>query len=466
MIHFGTDGWRAVIGDELTFANIKILAQAICDYLRTLYPDSVVRVAIGYDARFLSKEFAEAVAGVCAGNNIRVVVSDQCVPTPVVSFVTLHGKYQMGIMITASHNPYQFNGLKIKTPDGGAADKSLTDEVEKFLHKNTVQELSMAKAVAEKLIAVEDFSTEYVAFLKKFVDLKSIKRRKMRILVDLMHGSGRDFLQRVFKGTAVQVEYMHHEFNPSFGRRNPEPIAESLPELIAAMKTKKYALGVALDGDGDRIGLVTPSGEYIDAQVLLPLLALHMVKNRKVSGGIAKTVVGSNLIDIVAKALQIELFETSVGFKYISALFKDDKIAIGGEEAGGLGYKGYIPERDGNMSALLALEMMSASGQSFTSLVQKMWKEYGRWYYDKIKVTLRSTDADISTLSLPASLLGEKVISINRQDGIKLITPRMWLMLRKSGTEPILRIYAESMSRKKTMQLLAIGKKIVSSLLT
>lgn len=465
MIHFGTDGWRAVIADEFTFANLQVLTQAISDYVHSIYPGQAVQVAVGYDARFLSKEFARAAACVFAANNVRVVLSDQEVPTPVVSFVTSRGKFHLGIMITASHNPYSFNGLKIKTPDGGAADKSITDVVESFLQKAPVKNMEFKEAVQKQLVSIQDFSTDYIAFLKKFIDYQKISKSRVRILVDLMYGSGGTYLERVCAGTSVSVDYIHNEFNPSFGRRNPEPVAESLPELISAMKQGKYDLGVALDGDGDRIGLVTSDGEYIDAQVILPLLAQHMFNNRKETGGIGKTIVGSNLIDIVAKALHIEVFETAVGFKYLSALFKDDKIAIGGEEAGGLGYKGFIPERDGTMSALLVLEMMSFTGQNFASLVQSMWKSYGRWYYDKIKVTLKSVTADITRLTLPTSLLGEPVVSVDRRDGIKMITPQTWLMLRKSGTEPILRIYAESTSSQKTQQLLSLGKEIVQPLL-
>lgn len=464
MIHFGTDGWRAVIADEFTFANVKVVAQAISDHLHSLYTGEEQRVAVGYDARFLSQEFARTVACVLAANGIRVVLASEYIPSPLVSFVTREKKCRLGIMITASHNPYQFNGLKIKTPDGGAADTTVTDAVEKWFCTTEPKELLFEGAVNKKLIVVEDFSAGYLVFLKEFVNYARLKELKVRVLVDLMHGSGGNYLWRVLAGTAVNVEYMHGEFNPSFEKRSPEPLPETLPELIQAMKKGSYQLGIALDGDGDRVALVTPQGEFISAQVILPLLAQHMIQNRKQTGGIAKTVVGSNLIDRVALALKVELFETAVGFKYISNLFKQNAIAIGGEEAGGLGYKGFIPERDGNMSALLVLEMMSITGKSFSSLVQSLWDAYGKWYYDKIKISLEHKKPSLHELKIPGTLLGDRVLSVNRVDGTKIITPESWLMFRQSGTEPIVRIYAESMSAEKTARLLALGKKMIEAL--
>jgi len=467
MIHFGTDGWRALIADEFTFANVKIVAQAISDYLRSLYASGreEITVAVGYDARFLSREFARTTACVLAANGMRAILSSGYIPSPLVSFVTRERKCRLGIMITASHNPYQFNGLKIKTPDGGAADTAITGAVEQWFSKTEPKELLFEDAVNKKLVGVEDFSAGYLAFLRQFVDSAALKTLKVRVLVDLMYGSGGEYLARVLAGTAVNIEYMHGEFNPSFGGRNPEPLPETLPELIQAMKRGTYELGVALDGDGDRVALVTPQGEFISAQVILPLLSQHMIQNRRETGGIAKTVVGSNVIDRVAHSLKVELFETAVGFKYISNLFKQGAIAIGGEEAGGLGYKGFIPERDGNMSALLVLEMMGMTGKSFSSLVQSLWGTYGKWYYDKIKISVKHKRLNLAALTIPDTLFGEAVLSVNRVDGIKVITPESWLMFRQSGTEPIVRIYAESMSSEKTAQLLALGKEMVEALL-
>jgi len=463
MIKFGTDGWRGVIADNFTFENVRIISQAIADYLYKEAKGSK-KVVIGYDCRFLSAEFAKTVALVLAANKIKAVLSTRAVPTPAVSLHALHGKYDLGVMITASHNGAEFNGLKIKTKDGGAADKSITDKVESLLYKTKPKVLSEEAAKSKKLLETKDLTVLYIDFLKKFVDLNKIRKLKLNILVDVMYGAGDNFIESVLGKCGIKVNYLHNEFNPSFGGFHPEPIEENLVAMEKAMKSGKYDLGVVLDGDADRIASFDSKGNYINAQVILPLLSIHMAKNRNEKGGIGKTVVGSNIIDDVALSLGVACYETPVGFKYISSLFKQNLISIGGEEAGGIGFKGYIPERDGSAAALLLLEMMAEEKKKYDALLSDLFKTYGRWFYSRTAIPVKSLKKSVNDLKLPTSLYGKKIERINRLDGIKLITKDNWLMFRQSGTEPIVRVYAESKSKKEADRLLALGKKMIYDL--
>jgi alpha-D-glucose phosphate-specific phosphoglucomutase len=463
MIKFGTDGWRAVIAKDFTFDNIRILSQAVADYLKNK-KKTKLRVVIGYDRRFLSAEFAETVSLVLAANNISVVLSDRDIPTPTVSFHCARKKYDLGVMITASHNPYQFNGFKIKTPEGGSADKPITGAVEKLLGKNKVKVLNKKQAREKGLLKIQDLTKDYLSFFKGYIDLKKIRKLKLKVLVDNMYGSGGNYAEQILSCKNIKIEYLHDEYNPSFGGINPEPVESNLQEMAAKMKKGKYDLGFVLDGDADRIAMFDSQGNYINAQVILPILAIHMIKNRKDKGGIGKTVVGSNVIDKVALSLKVPCYETPVGFKYLSNLFKEDLIAIGGEEAGGVGFRGYIPERDGSCAFLILLEMLAYEKKKFTALLSGFYKQFGRYYYSRTSVPVKSLKKGLDDMKIPSKLLGKEVERINKLDGIKIITKNNWLMFRKSGTEPIARIYAESKSKKEADKLIALGKNMIRAL--
>ena len=458
-IKFGTDGWRGIIGEDFTFANVRKVSQAIADFLKK---KGAKRVVVGYDSRFLSSEFAFTVSSVLNGNDIEVDISSVIVPTPVISFTTRYGNYDLGIMITASHNPYKFNGLKIKTKEGGAADESLTGEIEKFLGKSKVKLLDVKEAEKKNLLRRKDFTKRYVDFLKSFVDIKRIKKMKLKVLLDLMYGAGGFFSQKILSGSQIKIDYLHKEYNPSFGGIHPEPVEENLKELIKKVKKDKYDLGVALDGDGDRIALVTSSGRFINAQIILPLLAIHMIRNRGENLGIGKTVVGSNLIDEVAISLGVSCFETPVGFKYISDLMISENIVAGGEEAGGMGLQDYIPERDGTLAGLLLLEMMVYQKKNLKKLVAEMEKEFGRYYYQRCDVKLSNGKCDLKKFKALTSLLGKKVVQLKDFDGAKLICEDgSWLMLRPSGTEPLVRAYSEAKTLKRAKDLIRYGETLL-----
>ncbi|MFO8053385.1 MAG: phosphoglucomutase/phosphomannomutase family protein [Candidatus Omnitrophota bacterium] len=463
MIKFGTDGWRAVIAKDFTFDNLEIVSQAIADYLKK---EKKVRkrVVIGFDRRFLSEEFAQTVGLVLAANDIVVAVSDKAVPTPVVSFHCLYKKYDLGVMITASHNPATFNGLKIKTSSGGSADKTVTNKVESLLGKRKPKMMDIKKAKSRNKLQIKDLTKPYLQFIKNFLNLSAIKKLKTKVLIDVMYGSGDNFVEKILGKNNLTIDYINNEYNPSFGGIHPEPTEENIGAMLKKMKKGNYDIGLVLDGDADRLAVVDSKGNYVNAQVILPLLLIHMVENRKAKKGIGKTVVGSNVIDKVAVDLGIACYETPVGFKYLSTLFKQQLIDIGGEEAGGIGISGYVPERDGSVSFLLLLEMMAKAKKSFDKILEEFYKKYGKYYYQRISVPVKSLKNGLKNLKIPKKIADKQVERVNKLDGVKIIAKDCWLMFRESGTEPIVRVYAESNKQKEAKELISQGKKIIDAL--
>ena len=450
-IKFGTDGWRAIIGDTYTFKNVKILSQAVADYL-----GSGKKIAVGYDTRFMSAQFAQEAAIVLKNNGIEVLLSDQPTPTPALSFIVKSRKLDLGIMITASHNPADSNGFKIKNAAGGGASQEITQAVEGLLGKNPVKD----GALLEPIKAV-DIIKDYIKFIRNYIDLKKIKNKKFKVLVDSMYGSGDSFIAQVLKGTNIKLEFMRNTINPSFDGGRPEPVEENLEVLKERVKKEKFDLGIALDGDADRIAAVAPGGVFIHPQKILGLLALHLNQDRHWSGGLVKTICGSTMMDNIAKFLGIKLYETPVGFKYISNLMETEDIVAGGEEAGGMGVKGYIPERDGTMAGLLLIEMMVYRNKNMLKILNETEKAFGKYYYVRQDLHLAKR-VEPKKENLPGELLGKKVVEIKDYDGIKLICEDgSWLMFRGSGTEPIMRTYAEAKSLTQAKKLLALGKEII-----
>ena len=452
VIKFGTDGWRGVIGDNYTFANLKIVSQAVADYL-----GQGKKVAVGFDTRFMSAAFAQDCAEVLINNGIGVLLSDRSIPTPTLSFTVKQRSLDLGIMITASHNPAEYNGFKIKVASGGAARPEVTENIERRLGKTPVK---TTNAGVGKILK-QDLTADYVKFIRSYIDLKRIKNKKFKVLVDAMYGSGDSFIVQILKGTKIELEFLHNSNNPSFGGRRPEPIEENLEELISRVKQEKFDLGIALDGDADRIGAVGPGGVFINPQKILGLLALHLNQDRHWTGGLVKTIAGSTMMDKIAKHLEVKLYETPVGFKYISDLMEKEDILAGGEEAGGMGVKGYIPERDGTVAGLLLIEMMVYRNKNILKILNEMEKQFGRYYYLRadLEVHKRIT---LKKENLPKELLGSKVIQIKDYDGLKLIcADESWLMFRVSGTEPIVRVYTEAKSLNRSKRLLDWGSDLV-----
>jgi len=450
-IKFGTDGWRAVIADTYTLENVKILTQAVADFL-----GSGKKVAVGFDTRFMSEKFAQTAAIVLKSNGLEVILSDRPIPTPALSFAVKSRKLDLGIMITASHNPAEYNGFKIKNAAGGGASQELTREVEDLLTISPVKDSALVES-----IEVMDLTRDYIKFIRNYIDLKKIKNKKFKVLVDSMYGSGDSFIASVLKGTSIKLEFMRNTINPSFGGGRPEPVEENLAELKRRVKNEKFDLGIALDGDADRIAAVAPGGVFIHPQKILGLLALHLNQDRGWSGGLVKTICGSTMMDNIAKFLGIKLYETPVGFKYISNLMETQDIVAGGEEAGGMGVKGYIPERDGTMAGLLLIEMMVYRNKNILKILNDTEAKFGKYYYVRQDFHLKQR-VEPKKENLPKELLGKKVIEVKDYDGVKLICEdSSWLMFRGSGTEPIMRTYAEAKSLTQAKKLLALAKEII-----
>ena len=456
-IKFGTDGWRGVISDNFTFENVRRVAKATADYYNRESRGRKVRMAVGFDTRFLSNRYAETMSAVFADNGIEVIISDRPIPTPLLSFTVAKRKLTSGVMITASHNPADYNGIKIKTASGGAAGVEVTSEVEKL-----IQRPLLFKGKVKGAIKKEDLTKDYIKFLRGYVDLNKLKNAKFRVLVDVMHGSGNGFIAGVLKGTGIKLEFLRRDINPSFGGLRPEPVMENLRDTVKRIKESKFDLGLVLDGDADRIAAFTGKGEFIPPQKILGLLALHLFQDRGMKGGVVKTIVGTNMMDNITEGLGLKLYETPVGFKYISNLMNTQDILVGGEEAGGMGFKGYIPERDGTLAGILLLEMMVYRKANMIRILSDMEKRFGRYYYlrDDMKISdLKVNPDDFRSIK---TILGKPVVQIKDYDGIKFIcSDGSWLMFRGSGTEPIMRVYAESKSLAKTEKMLLFGRKLV-----
>lgn len=466
-IKFGTDGWRAIISQDFTFENVRIASQAVADHFKA--KDAVF--AIGYDWRFLSEKYAELVAEVLAGNGIKVLLSDKAIPTPLVSFSIKNKKLSGGLMLSASHNPPYYNGLKIKAPYAGTADEGITRSVEALLGKNPVQSMEFKKGIELGMIALSDFKKDYMKFAKSYIDLKCLKNAKVNVLVDCMHGVGDGYIPEMLKGTKIKITQMRTGRDTLFGGVNPEPIPKNLEASFSAMKDKKEKYGICIvnDGDADRIGAVIPGGKFMGAGQIMALLLLHFIEDRKWKGGVVKTVSNTTLIDLIAKKYDLKLYETPVGFKYICRLMLDKDILIGGEESGGIGVKGYMPERDGMLLGALLIEMMAYRKKGILEILKDVEKEYGAFKYQRIDMDYSDEKKkklmEMLKTNPPKQVCGKDVKEIKSFDGHKFIMgDNSWLILRLSGTEPILRIYAEASSEKTALSYLDFGKKLALSM--
>jgi len=465
-IKFGTDGWRAIIGEDFTFENVRIVTQAIADFINSqkssIYGKK--KVLVGYDTRFLSDKFAEAIACVLAANGMKVILSDNACSTPAVSFYIKNNKLTGGVMVTASHNPAAYNGIKYKGFFGGSAGTDIIEKIEKKLHKNPVKTMGIEEAREKKKVVCKDITKEQIDFIRKYADMKALKKKRFKVLVDSMNGVGGTYLRDMLKGTNIRVDFINAERNPGFRGIAPEPKLQNLKELIKRVKSGKYDLGVATDGDADRVAIVDEKGNLLSGHKLMALLLLHLHENRGMRGGVVQTICGTVLINKICEKYGIKMHETPVGFKYICELMTKEDILIGGEETGGIGFKDYIPERDSFLSAMLVMELMANWKESLSEVVDDVDKEYGKFVYarndcvfpeEKRKKLLAGMKKDPLK-----SILNKKVVDIKDYDGTKFICEDgSWMLLRLSGTEPKLRIYSETNSKKNTEKYALIGKK-------
>lgn len=462
-INFGTDGWRGIIADTFTFQNVRKVSLALARYL-DMKEKKNRPVVIGFDNRFLSERFAEEAAKALILNNIPVLISEIPLPTPALSFQVIQSKASCGLMITASHNPPEFNGFKLKGDFGGSALPAMTTDIQNLIKDSEESDSSVFALPLPKEIRT-DFLTPYLKHLKTFVDLDLIKDNSRNFVVDSMYGVGGRIIENLVSGAKCQVRTIHHDRDPYFGGVHPEPMMKNLEELSHLVKSASHDLGIATDGDADRIAAIADDGSFASSLTLTPLLALHLIDNKKQRGEMAKTFAHTIYMDRIAKKHSFPMHVRPIGFKYIAELMLERDILIGGEESGGIGIKGYFPERDGILIGLLLMELLCQTDSTFTKLKEKLWHEYGRMEYGRIDLKSIPEIGKQWTGRLiedpPTSMGGFPVKEIDPLDGIKLIfDDESWLLLRQSGTEPVLRIYSEAPTWEKLDKLLNAGKEL------
>ncbi len=465
-IKFGTDGWRAIIAEDFTFANVARVAQATADYWKqNPVAGTEKRAVVGYDRRFLSDQFARRVAEVLVGNGIPVILSDSPVPTPAVSYAVKQAKAIGGVMITASHNPPAFNGFKLKAWYGGSAEPAICQAVEALLDATPVKHVNYDHALASKQIVVKDLRAPHYAACKKLVDFDLIAKSKLKFAHEALYGVGAGCFDELLAGTTCQVTTLNAEHNPLFGGINPEPIAKNYVKSAAYLAKHPHDLCLVTDGDADRVGGMLGDGGLMTTHQIICLLLRHFVVNRKQTGRVIKAITTTTMVDRMCAKYGVELVETGVGFKYIATEMIKGNVLLGFEESGGIGFPGHIPERDGILAGLMLLELLAKEKKPLKTLLADLTKEFGPHCYARIDTHFplekRQALMQFCKLNPPAKLGKSPVTEVKSFDGVKFIAKDgSWLMLRGSGTEPILRIYAESKSDAEAEALLKLGVKL------
>jgi alpha-D-glucose phosphate-specific phosphoglucomutase len=481
-IHFGTDGWRAVISDTFTFHNLRLVGQAIADAVgsehwlngKTTPADvDTHKMVVGYDTRFLSDRYAADMARVLAANGYKVLLSQSDAPTPVISFTVRNQGAIGGVMITASHNAPRYNGVKLKAAYGGSALTEQCRRVEVYLNDNEARgrgpnQMDFEQARQAGLIQRINPLPAYYDHLRKLINFDLIAENPQRIVVDSMYGSGRGVIKGVLQGTGCEVQEIRAELNPGFGGVHPEPISRYLGALASAISTGMGDLGLVTDGDADRIGAMDGRGNFVDPHKIMALSLRYLVEKRGWRGPVIRTVSTSSMIDRLTERYGLPLHETPVGFNYIADYMLQGDVLIGGEESGGISFRGHIPEGDGVLMGLLLLEIVATSGKTLFELVENLLEEVGPAFYQRTDLRLShpvSKEAMSRGLveEAPAEIGGEKVSSISTVDGVKyLIADGSWLLIRPSGTEPVLRVYAEGRTPQMVQALLGYGEQVAT----
>lgn len=456
-IKFGTDGWRGVIGEDFTVDNARIVAQAIARYV-VRAEDPRKGVLIGYDHRHMSDEVAAAVAEVLSASCIPVWLADKPCPTPAISLLVRQRGAAGGIVVTASHNPHRWNGIKYKASYGSSALPSIVAQIEKEL-ANVVKKGVPRLPARKDLIQPLEPREPYLSTIEKLVDWQRLRNAKFRFLADPMHGSAAGLLRELFTRNGVACDEIRGTRDPCFGGVHPEPIAPHIFALRDAVTAGKYDAGLAADGDGDRIGAIDRDGTFVNPHQIFSLLVWHLIGTRNLPGDIAKTFSVTKLIDALAKKYNRKLHEVPIGFKYICELMLEQNILIGGEESGGIGTSLYLPERDATVSALLLAELMAWHRKSLGELVGALHQEFGEHHYGRIDLDVKSGQKEKAIAHFSDEKLKKfedwPVKRRENMDGIKVYLGEIgWVMVRPSGTENLLRIYAETSKPDGTQKVL------------
>ncbi|MGQ9493350.1 MAG: phosphoglucomutase/phosphomannomutase family protein [Anaerolineae bacterium] len=472
-IRFGTDGWRAVISDEFTFENVRHVALAIADYVLETRGASQAPLVIGFDTRFLSDRYAREVARVLADTGLTVYLSTSDCPTPALAYAIRHLGALGGVMITASHNPPRYNGIKFKAHHTGPALPDETRRIEEILERNlangrvsaaTKWALSNSDADYPGIIRFDPMPP-YLAHLHTLVDFQAISASHLRVVVDPMYGAGRGYIAAFLREAGCEVTELHSVMNPGFGGIHPEPIERNLGDLVTTMRSGQYDLGLATDGDADRIGAVDALGYFVDPHRIFSLILRHLVEEKHGHGAVVKTVSTTQLLNKLSQHYGLPLYETPVGFNHICALMLKEDALMGGEESGGMTIKGHVLDGDGILMGLLLTELLAYQRKPLHQMIAELMDEFGHFYYGRDDVHTQTFDKRELTQRLtaeaPERILHHKVVQVNNSDGIKyLLDDDSWLLIRPSGTEPLLRIYAEARDHREVQPLLAAGARL------
>jgi len=461
VIKFGTDGWRAIMADEFVVEKVRVVATAIAQYLKK---EGIAEqgIVVGYDTRFLSETFAREVARVFLGAGIPAEMAKRYVPTPVIAYSVKDRKRAGAIMITASHNPPEYNGIKFIPRYAGPATTDITKQIEKELRTVIAnsKEISLGDA---SHINYFDPAPRYLKHLSQFIDWEMIRHSGIKVIIDPLYGTAMDYLDKIFKENACSFEVIHNWRDPYFGGSNPEPSKENLSELKQKLFSTNAQLGLATDGDADRFGIIDEDGEYISPNYGIALLLYHLVENKGWRGPIGRTVATTHLLDRLARKYGLLVLETPVGFKYIGALMRERDLLIGGEESGGVSVKTHIPEKDGILACAMISELRAKAGKTLGELLKDIMEDVGFVYNERINLhceeDIKKQKLEFLYNSPPQRLADIEVENVVTLDGIKfLLSDGSWLLIRPSGTEPIVRIYAESERLEIKDKLISVGK--------
>jgi len=450
-IKFGTDGWRAIIADEFTFANVRACAQAAARYFREA--GAATRgIVVGYDTRFASEEFAAAVVEVLAANGVPVQLCDRAAPTPVIGFNIRRLNAGGGVVITSSHNPALYSGFKVRTEQASAAPPEVLSQIEALIPEaldGAVERMPLEEATAKGLVQKFDPRADYLRHLGQLVEIERLRQAGLRVVVDPMHGAGAGYLRELLSGGRTEVIEIRSERNPAFpGMHNPEPIARNLEATREAVVKAHAEAALATDGDADRIGVMDDRGEFVDQLRVFALLTYYLLEVRGLRGPIVKSVTTTSMVHRLGELYGVPVYETGVGFKYLGPKMIETDALIAGEESGGFAFRGHLPERDGILSGLYILDLMARRGKSLPELLEEVFAKVGPHYYDRVDITMTPAERDriaglLTTLE-PSTIDGLRVTGYDRTDGLRfLLEGGAWALIRLSGTEPLMRIYTE-----------------------
>jgi len=466
-IKFGTSGWRGIIARDFTFDNVRIATQGIAYYLNS-QPGNSKLVILGHDTRFLGREFSLAAAEVLARSGLTPLLCQRDAPTPVIAHTIRARKALGGINLTASHNPAEYQGLKFSTSNGAPATPDVTKQIEANIAKLQAENWTFKGAVIGTFeCKTFDPRPDYFKQLRKLVDFAAIKKAKLKVAVELMYGTGRGYLDTLLEDAGAKITLFHAERDPLFGGHHPEPNAEGMAEVSKFVRSGKAQIGLGLDGDADRFGIVDKDGTWLTPNQVLALALYHLKKNRGWTGAVVRTVPTSHQVDAVAQLLGVKVHETPVGFKYIGALMESEPIIVGGEESGGLSVKGHVPEKDGILACLLMAELVATEGKSLGRILKDLEKKTGEFHSDRINVSIPPDKKEALLAKLGAGLdnVGPyKVQKFITTDGYKFLLPNNeWVAFRASGTEPLIRCYIEAKSQAGLKKLRDACRKLLAT---